>query len=305
MKKRNAFRHLLICLSLLLIANNLAHGSARAASSVPFKLIKNYLIVVTVEVNSKGTFNFLLDTGTNTTLITPELSRRLDLRPTDRIELMTVAGSQIVPRSQLHSLAIGSKSVNNVEVLFADLPEIRQLDSSISGVIGQNFLSQFNYMLDYRNRRIEFEEGDEIESRLTGARLLIERDEGKCIVVTPSISNSKSARRFVLDTALSGLVLFVSNAPMLDIKLEHSPHSLISVSTNAGTDTARLGVLRTLQIGNETFRELPVALIQSPIITGNRSEDGLLPARLFRTIYFNNRKVYVIFNPRFSKPSSQ
>jgi predicted aspartyl protease len=300
MTKRNAFQHLLICLGWLIIANNLAQGSVRADSSVPFKLIKNYLIVVAVEVNGEGTFNFLLDTGTNTTLIIPELSRRLNLRPTDRIELITVGGSQIVPRSQLHSLTIGSKSVNNVEVLSADLPEIRQLDSSISGVIGQNFLSQFNYILDYRNRRIEFEEGDEIETRLSGARLSIKRDEGKCIVLMPPISDSKSARRLVLDTALSGLVLFASNARIPDLEIEHSPHSLISISTNAGNDTARLGVIRTLRIGDETFRDLPVALIQNPIAIGDRPEDGLLPACLFRTIYFNNKKNYVIFNPRFS-----
>lgn len=299
MKKRKTFRHLLICLGWLLIANNLAQGSVRANPSVQFKLINNYLIVVAVEVNGEGTFNFLLDTGTNTTLITPELSRRLNLRPTDRIELITVAGSQILPRSQLHSLSIGSKSLSNVEALSADLPEIRQLDSNVSGVIGQNFLSQFNYMLDYRNRRIEFEEGDELETRLSGGRLSIERDEGKCIVVARPMSASKSARRFVLDTALSGLVLFDSNARISDLDVEHSPHSLISISTNAGKDTARLGVLRSLQIGNETFRDLPVALIQSSTTIGSRSEDGLLPASLFRTIYFNNKRNYVIFNPRF------
>ena len=300
MKNVNAFRHLLICLGLLLVASNLAQGSVQSESSVHFKLIKNHLIVVAVEVNGEGTFDFLLDTGTNTTLITPEFSRRLNLRPTDRIELVTVAGSQIVPRSQLQSLTVGSRSANNIEVLFADLREIRSIDSRISGVLGQNFLSQFNYILDYRNRRIEFEVVDELETQLTGARLSIERDEGKCIVVTPPTSNSKSTRRFVLDTALSGLVLFASKARMLDLEIEQSPHSLISVSTNAGSDTARLGVIRTLRIGNETFRDLPVALIQNPIAIGNRPEDGLLPAYLFRTIYFNNKNNYVIFNPRFS-----
>lgn len=301
MKKRNAFGSFVICFSLLLLACDFAAGSVQAESSVQFKLIKNHLIVVAVKVNGEEAFNFLLDTGTNTTLITPELSRRLGLRPTDRIELMTVAGSQVVPRSWLHSLTVGSKSVENVEVLFADLPEIRRLDSSICGVLGQNFLSRFNYMFDYKNRSLEFEEDDELETRLSGARLSIERDEGKCIVITPPTSASKSARRFVLDSALSNPVLFTQDTRKLDFEIEHSPHSLISVSTNVGTDTARMGLLRTLHLGNETFRDLPVALIQKQKVIGNRSEDGLLPTRLFRTIYFNNKKNYVIFNPGFSK----
>jgi hypothetical protein len=188
-----------------------------------------------------------------------------------------------------------------VEVLFADLPEIRRLDSSIHGVIGQNFLSQLNYILDYGKRRVEFEEGDELETRLVGARLSIERDEGKCIVVAPPAAASKSGRRFVLDSALSDLVLFVSKARKLDLEIEHSPHSLIGVSTNAGNGTARPGLIRALRIGDETFRDLPVALILNPMADGHRSEDGLLPARLFRTIYFNNKRGYVIFNPRFSE----
>lgn len=74
----------------------------------------------------------------------------------------------------------------------------------------------------------------------------------------------------------------------------------MNVATNTGTDTAQTGVLRTLRVGNEMFRDLPVTLIQSPTAFRNRSEDGLLPACLFRTIYFNNKGNYVILNPHFS-----
>ena len=70
---------------------------------------------------------FLLDAGTNTTVVDPELGGRLGLRPLDRVSLVGPGGARIVPRARLESLAVGSKSVDGLEVLCADLGGIRRL----------------------------------------------------------------------------------------------------------------------------------------------------------------------------------
>ena len=83
------------------------------------------MIVVTVTINDAERFDFFLDTGTNSTVITPEVAQKLNLRPRDRMEIITVTGKQIVPRAFLPTVALGAEKAENVEVLIADLSVIR------------------------------------------------------------------------------------------------------------------------------------------------------------------------------------
>ncbi len=45
--------------------------------SVPLRAVNGYLMIVAVEVNHSGPYNFLLDTGTQFTLIDPSLAAEL------------------------------------------------------------------------------------------------------------------------------------------------------------------------------------------------------------------------------------
>ena len=295
MKKYLACCGLAACLNLFLLTCNLAAQTANAGESVRFRLVRDYLIVVSVQVNGVGTFDFLLDTGTNTTLITPELATQLNLRPADRIEMVTIAGAVLAPRVWLPRLDLGSRSTENIEALITDLPELRQLDTHICGVIGQNFLARFNYLLDYRKQRIEFIDRD--ENQLRGTRLPVEQDEGRLLLATQSTKPNQPVLKLVLDTAISGLILSESSYRKLGNETEPRAEASIQISTNVGSANSRSGILRQLQFGNESLAHLSAVLLQSQTATLDRSIDGLLPTCLFHTIFFNNQGGYVILNP--------
>jgi predicted aspartyl protease len=167
MKERKKSKYLTYSAALLGGLSWFTSAQTLAASIVKFKLLRGYMIVIPVTVNGAGPYEFLLDTGSNTTLINAEFARALRLRPIDRVELMTVAGSQVVPRARLESVAIGAKSAADVEVVFSDLREARAISPEICGVLGQNFLSRFNYLINYREGRIEFEDGGELEKSMS------------------------------------------------------------------------------------------------------------------------------------------
>ncbi len=109
--------------------------NVRAESQIEFRLVQKFMIVVSVEINDAERYDFLLDTGTNSSIITPEIAQKFKLRPQDRIELMTVAGKQIVPRAFLETAALGAAKAKEVEVLIADLPALRAIDKNIVGVL--------------------------------------------------------------------------------------------------------------------------------------------------------------------------
>ena len=170
MKKERGRKKLALWLGLFSTFYALAGQTVHAGPPVGFRLVKNSLVVIPVRVNEEGPFDFLLDTGTNVTLVTPALARRLDLGATSQVSLITLAGTELVPRSVLDNVALGTKSIKQLEVLFDDLLGVRSLDAKISGVLGQNFLSQFNYLLNYRERHLEFETEGEMARRLKLAR---------------------------------------------------------------------------------------------------------------------------------------
>jgi predicted aspartyl protease len=296
MKNESGKRNLALWLGLFSVIYALSGHAVHARPSVSFRLIRNALVVVPVLVNEEGPFEFLLDTGTNTTIITPELARQLNLHATGNVSLITLAGAGVVPRSVLDSLALGTKSIKHLEVLFDDLRGVRSVDAKIHGVLGQNFLAQFNYLLSYRERYVEFEEDGEMESRFTGTRLTAEPHEGKLIVSSQSTARGQKALRLVLDSGASHLVIFASAHDKLRLKAD-APEVFLT-STNATGNHVPLRRLLNLQIGDECIANLPVALIEDRTPLEDRFEDGLLPTSLFRKIFFQNDKHIVILNPR-------
>lgn len=322
MRKRNGLRIVVGALALLLllmlnvVPTRVVH--ARPAG-VPFRSVRHQLIVVSVFVNEDGPFDFLLDTGTNSTVVIPAVAARLRLRPIGRVSLITVAGSRVVQSARLKKLTLDAKSLEDVEVLIEDLREVRSLDDRVCGVLGQNFLSRFNYLLDYRNRRLIYE--DESAAVCAGARLPAAQHEGRLMVTARLASYRTVPRRtlrLLLDSAATGTLFF--NQPRRELAPDVGliEGGRLKVSSNIGTATAQTFRARMLQVGEERFYDLPVALLESGVDSGgdpevesgvetgavsgagisDRVEDGLLPTSLFHAIYFNHRDGHVILNPQ-------
>jgi aspartyl protease len=276
-----------------LVALGLICRSAAADTSVPFKMVAGGLVVVPVLVDNRGPFEFLLDTGTNTTVVDTELARLLGLRPIDRVSVTSPDGARIMPRARLQSLTLGPKTAHHLEVLYTDLRAIRRLTGSVRGIVGQPFLSRFNYLLSYQDRRLEFRDGDTAEAPL-GVRLPFDTDEGRMVVA--AAATSPNGRRFVLDSGISHLVLFDRQAqgPGVDVEQDGG---VASSKWHTGLP-ARTGRLRHLAVGGHTFHDLPLVLVPETSSTEARVEDGLLPTSLFRAVYFDNRERFVLLNPR-------
>ena len=79
-------------LGLLCLIYACGAGVVRAEGGARLRLLAGGLPVVGVYLDGDGPFDFLLDTGTSTTVVTPELAARLGLRPSDSVILITVAG---------------------------------------------------------------------------------------------------------------------------------------------------------------------------------------------------------------------
>lgn len=81
--------------------------------------------------------------------------------------------------------------------------------------------------------------------------------------------------------------------PELDSAPRIEPEDQAVHSSGRSVDA---GHIRSFQIGNEVIKKLPVRLTRARD-NKKRWENGLLPTGLFRSVYFNHEKGYVIMNP--------
>ncbi len=107
-------------------------------ASVPFRLANRHQIIVAVSVNHSGPYSFLLDTGTQMTMIDPSLANELHLSSEGRAEVASVGTHTSASFAQLDQLAASSHAITNQKVLVYDLQNLQATGMNIQGVIGED-----------------------------------------------------------------------------------------------------------------------------------------------------------------------
>jgi predicted aspartyl protease len=265
--------------------------SLRAQTEIHFRLAHNTLVVVPVMAGKEGPFDFVLDTGADTSVVDPSIKTRLSMASDGSVEQTTLAGVQTLTSGRIPSLWIGSVQATDVSVLVQDLSELRKMDSRIVGIAGQDFLSRFNYMLDYDKRVLRFEKNNEIRDYLEGERLAIETNGNRMFLRSEAQSRKRTNLRLLLDSGANSVVLLHTPSQSLQLQLEASGFETTS-SGHVGLQIARI---HDLIVGSEKFHDLPVALPAAE--PSEHIGDGLLPTVLFHTLYVNSRERFVILNP--------
>lgn len=146
----------------LRLARGLFETVGRAASQeVGFRLAGpgKPLVLLKAVVNGRDGYDFALDTGCSTTIISPEFARRLKVEGVPIPPISTGGGHRVsAALGSLASLAAGQARVQNLPVVIADsFGALRHVTgASFDGIIGYNFLKDFALTIDYPNERIHF-----------------------------------------------------------------------------------------------------------------------------------------------------
>jgi predicted aspartyl protease len=150
--------------------------------------------------------DFLLDTGSTTTVVGPELLSKLQGAPIGTSGFLTGAQNHRVTRYRLNSLGLDGAEMGPVGVTGFSLDE--QASFNVDGILGQDILHFYNYLLDYRKKVIEVDEDNSLAASLSSITLpLVETEERLVVVVAPESKRKKSAL-FILDSGANCLVLF-------------------------------------------------------------------------------------------------
>jgi hypothetical protein len=159
----------------------------------------------------------------------------------------------------------------------------------IDGVIGQDFLSKFNYTLDYRKKRLTWT--PEAADARTDTRLALIEESGRFLVELPSDQKHAAALRLVPDSGAEGFVIFERDGrTAVALQLAEGETGVVSLN---GRSHARATVLRELHVGDATVRNQRAVILWRDR-TDMAEGDGLLPLHIFSSVSFNSQERYFV-----------
>jgi hypothetical protein len=129
-------------------------------ASVTPRFVQRALIVIPVKINQKGPFDFMVDTGSQVTVIDPLLAAQLDLKALGTVGLISVTSYSSASSTVVDTLEAGSHIIEKSSVFVHDLGQIQDADPRIRGVLGVNFLAHFNLLIDYDRKLLCLDESE-------------------------------------------------------------------------------------------------------------------------------------------------
>jgi hypothetical protein len=244
------------------LAWSVAAFAKPAEGTLRFNLYRGYLVVIRGSAGPVKGLNFLLDTGTNPTMLDVGLAAKLHLDRTPA-NVRVVGGNVRAERAVAPKLALGPVEKMNVPVFVADLSFFQQaLPVPIDGVIGLDTLGNNAFLIDYDSREIHFGAFPVMPYYISLG------EAGGLAVVSAEVNNIP--RRLLVDTGASALTLFAPS---------DGGAKSVKVSQPIGTFVHKDVTLHSLKLGTTDFgRE------QASVVTGEwqgYAFDGLVsPAML-------------------------
>jgi predicted aspartyl protease len=128
------------CLTVVLL------GAARPLAVAPYATLGfeyvHHEIVIRATVDGAGPYAFLLDTGTNLSVVDTAVARKLGIKP-GRTDSASFAGT-------LHGLSFGTMAIGPLDIVVKSLSaRSRDLGIPLAGVLGANFFDGRSIRVDY------------------------------------------------------------------------------------------------------------------------------------------------------------
>lgn len=297
-------RSLILVVFLVIPLVGHARAETRTASTVSLVHSRTHLLVVSARINGQGPFKFILDTGSNITLLESSLFRELGLKGTSRPSVKVVDWMALGNLAIADEISIeGGPSRSYVRVLEVDGVKRPDIGASIRGVLGENFLNGFDLLIDNRRHVITFDSYNLVAPSLKGEHLpltLTSANGGVQINDRPIVSarlpppNGGRPLELLLDTGGENLYLVTRQGPDLVTANSRRRMSLLSGNSRCVSWKDRL------QLGGTKTRKMKIiSCSKSPAAVWRN--DGILPTFVFDQLFIDHAHDYVIINPIISE----
>src|SRR3954452_15274935 len=218
------------------------------------------LILVPVEVNEHGPFDFILDTGAGTSLLSLELASKLNVKVLGSKQGQSAGGAVSVSLAKVDSVAVGTARLPDLDVGIVDLKQIGAVvGAKIDGDLGYNFLKSFRISIDYEKLSLRLDDPRKLDvfnrSGQTEVPLRL-ANPAKPLILVEVHANRKGPFQFAIDTGTSTTAITPEVAKKLGIVAKP-----IAAGTTAGAQVAvTAGMLDSFKVGGAKIEKMAVVV---------------------------------------------
>lgn len=146
-------------------------------------------MTVPVSINGSEQFPFIVDTGSERTVISNELAKRLKLESGPQLKLATITGTAYANSYMIENLAMNTINIDLIEA-----PGLERHNLGAYGLLGIDSLEDHKVLLDFAGQKM-----DVLPSRKRSGLGKVERD---MIIVT---AKRKAGRMILSDANIGGM----------------------------------------------------------------------------------------------------
>lgn len=217
-------------------------------------------LTVQVRVNDFGPYQFIVDSGADTSVVGLRLARNLQLPLGTPVILNGTTARNVVDRVHVNKLSLGSTHISNLQ-----LPALRETDLGGDGMIGIDALHQQRLLLDFEKRLIKVEDARRPSSfrPLPGEIVVVARRRRGQLILT-EVRAAGLPVEAVIDT---GSEVTIGNLALRDKLLRHNRDKFLTVTISGVTGVTQklqMAKIGELELGPVHLEDVPMAFADVP-----------------------------------------
>lgn len=248
---------------------------------------------VPVTIDGAGPYDFLIDTGSQATVVTHEINDRLALPSLGSVQLVGMASTRIVPLVEIGNLRLGSQVVHDLAA-----PVLERDHIGADGIIGLDSLQDTRVLFDFRKGTIAVENtADKASTR--GFEIVVSaRSKSGRLLITDAIVEGVRAT-VIIDTGAQGSMGNLALQQKIGARRQQE---IMATDVNGVTETADLSVTRRLTIQDFSLVNVPIAYSDAPAfeVLGLKDKPalsmGMEHLKLFDRVAIDFSKRRVLFD---------
>jgi hypothetical protein len=277
-------------------------------ASVRYHSLGRSQIAIPVTINGSGPYEFMVDTGSQLTVIDPALASQLRLEPDGLTGLTAVSSSLQAQLVMPETVEAASHSVSKLLVAVSSLGQIQATRPNVRGILGETFLARFDLLIDYRHKILCIDDGSRLREALRGERIPLQVQEDwqsdirfpQPYLISAHLPGSGKQNRLLwLDSGTEVALVYDDFGDAISDSIFWKGDRLTAQGTSAvaGKQSLRVLAPEDVTIGSTL---LPAIVFVTPLGKSRvrHREDGLLPTALFHRVFLSYAEHFAVLDPK-------
>lgn len=232
-----------------------APDSAAQTEIVQLTNDRHQRMTVPVMIEGEGPFDFMVDTGSEATVVTDRVRDRLDLARAGNAVVVGMASRVPVDLIRLDGLEFAARVFDGLE---APVLEARHVGAD--GILGLNALQDLRVLIDFRQRTIAVDDAANLGGN-RGYEIVIRarRKLGRLIITDAMIDNVRTS--VIIDT---GAQTSIGNLALRNRLRARKGEDILSTDVNGFEITGSMDLARSLRMGDMYMSNVPILFADGP-----------------------------------------